>query len=574
MTDIYTRAKELYDNEEYDKAFALCNEAEAQGNAQCQCLLGKMYAFGYGVEQDYAKAVEWYRKSAEQGDSEGQRRLGYMYYVGKGIEQNYSVSKKWYELSANSENASAQWQLARIFELGCGVDIDYAEAEKWYRKSAEQGNREGQWRLGALFEFARGRKQDMEVAIEWYRKAALKHDTASWRLGCIYELGKGVNQDLNEALKWYRVSAELGHTPAQLRLGNFYQKGIENVLAPSPKKAVEWWKKAAENKVPDGDAACQLGYAYYDGDGVARDLQEAKKWFQKALELGVSCEPALDMVRSELKETEENQMQQYARQVVGKGRLDISKLHKRVTNDLRQDFGDAWELLQPKSQKFLTTGVMCYVLLYSVGSVNGTVDFSSAITPMFKALELELGKYLYTGYVQYLQENNVPFREFVGKRMFIKKISEYDPMYCDPKDTTEFTLGALPFLFGADRKQMGGGHIEIASDDKRRYKTHSGETVKTVDATMLQYLKTITKEDAFGNVDREREMTDYLFYLSDTVGTLAERFRNPAAHDVVMSRNHAEICGNYLIKVQKMIGKFLEKLKPEVIAPEVENTQP
>ena len=112
--------------------------------------------------------------------------------------------------------------------------------------------------------------------------------------------------------------------------------------------------------------------------------------------------------------------------------------------------------------------------------------------------------------------------------------------------------------------------MEISSDDKRRYKTHSGETVKTVDATMLRYLKTITKEGAFGKVDGERAMTDYLFYLSDTVGTLAERFRNPAAHDVVMSRNHAEICGNYLIKVQKLIGKFLEKLKPEVIKPEEE----
>ena len=39
----------------------------------------------------------------------------------------------------------------------------------------------------------------------------------------------------------------------------------------------------------DADAQCDLGLAYYDGEGVERDYTKAAKWLSKAVENGNEC---------------------------------------------------------------------------------------------------------------------------------------------------------------------------------------------------------------------------------------------------------------------------------------------
>ena len=43
---------------------------------------------------------------------------------------------------------------------------------------------------------------------------------------------------------------------------------------------MKWWRKAAEQDLPD--AQNNLGARYADGQGVAKDAVEAVKWFRKA----------------------------------------------------------------------------------------------------------------------------------------------------------------------------------------------------------------------------------------------------------------------------------------------------
>ena len=47
-------------------------------------------------------------------------------------------------------------------------------------------------------------------------------------------------------------------------------------------KALKWYQKAAEKG--HTTAQCQLGIMYENGNGVAKDLNEAEKWYMKALE--------------------------------------------------------------------------------------------------------------------------------------------------------------------------------------------------------------------------------------------------------------------------------------------------
>ena len=83
----------------------------------------------------------------------------------------------------------------------------------------------------------------------------------------------------------------------------------------------------------------------------------------------------------------------------------------------------------------------------------------------------------------------------------------------------------------------------------------------SIDPTMLDYAKSIFDEDAFGNVDLDRAITDYLVDLATEIKTITDSFRNPAAHANVMSYEKAETCANYLIKAKKLICKFVEKIK-------------
>jgi hypothetical protein len=154
---------------------------------------------------------------------------------------------------------------------------------------------------------------------------------------------------------------------------------------------------------------------------------------------------------------------------------------------------------------------------------------------MCRALEIELERCLYTGYIKYLKENDVSPNSFEGKRSFLKRISANDCAY-DEK-TSNFTLGAIYPTIGEGKK--------------------SGDIL---DSSMIDYLDFAFKNDAFNEGERRVAITNYILSLADTVYTIAEQHRNAAAHTEVIKCRRAEICGDYIIKVQKLLCKFIEKL--------------
>ena len=61
-------------------------------------------------------------------------------------------------------------------------------------------------------------------------------------------------------------------------MGNLYDSG--QGLAKDYAAAVQWYRKAAEQKMPQAEYA--LGACYADGEGVTKDLVEAYKWLSLA----------------------------------------------------------------------------------------------------------------------------------------------------------------------------------------------------------------------------------------------------------------------------------------------------
>jgi hypothetical protein len=79
---------------------------------------------------------------------------------------------------------------------------------------------------------------------------------------------------------------------------------------------------------------------------------------------------------------------------------------------------------------------------------------------------------------------------------------------------------------------------------------------------MVEFADELFKEDAFSLANREKEIVNYLVDLAADVRDI-KKIRNPAAHSDTMTCAQAEVCGDYLIKVRKLICNILSKIKDE-----------
>lgn len=84
--------------------------------------------------------------------------------------------------------------------------------------------------------------------------------------------------DLVVSMALWTKAAQQGYAPAQARLGDLLDKSEEDVLA------VDWYRKAAAQ----GNAAGEygLGLMYAKGEGVKRDIEQARAHTLRAAEKG------------------------------------------------------------------------------------------------------------------------------------------------------------------------------------------------------------------------------------------------------------------------------------------------
>jgi len=112
-------------------------------------------------------------------------------------------------------------------------------------------------------------------------------------LGLAAVLGGCGKSELDKLTEW----AEQGDAQSQFELGEMYYYG--DGVAKDFEEAFKWYRKAAEQgnraaKKALSDAADQgqaqaqynLGLVYASGHGVSKDLEQAVKWYRKAADQG------------------------------------------------------------------------------------------------------------------------------------------------------------------------------------------------------------------------------------------------------------------------------------------------
>ena len=145
-----------------------------------QYRIGKMYAFGYGTEQDYTAAFNWFKKSAIAGNKFAQYSLGSLYFYGNGTPQNYEKAFEYYKLSADQDNAYACYETAKMLRDGIGVEKNPEQAETYFQKAYsgfqvivnENPDDKILYRLGVMTFSGTGCDADRELGIEYIKQSA------------------------------------------------------------------------------------------------------------------------------------------------------------------------------------------------------------------------------------------------------------------------------------------------------------------------------------------------------------------------------------------------------------------
>jgi TPR repeat protein/uncharacterized caspase-like protein len=265
------------------QAFEWYKKASDSGDQMSTLYLGAMYEKGRGVAKDSKQSVALYRRLAESGNALGMWHLGRMYRRGLGIEKNETLATIWYQRSADSGDSYAMSDLAYMIENGKGVAKNEALAVAWYRKAADAGNPAGMSNLGVMYEHGVGVDKDEATAVAWFRKSADKgHIEAMINLAGMLKSGRGISKDLIQASGWYKKASQGGNSRAMARLANMLvddEMGMKNQA-----EAYRLNVRAAE--LGEDQGMSNLGWMFETGTGVAKSLDIAISWYEKAAAAG------------------------------------------------------------------------------------------------------------------------------------------------------------------------------------------------------------------------------------------------------------------------------------------------
>ena len=150
-----------------------------------------------------------------------------------------------YELreKANKGDAIAQFEMAHCYATGFGgLDESPMDMLYWTKESAKNGNPEAQDFLAKLQAQAGNAKEAFEL---WLKSAQQGNVSSMYSLAVCYASGDGVTQSYT--------------------------------------KAIEWYKKAMQNKHPW--AFNNMAYLYFEGNGVPKNIEKALELVNIAIEL-------------------------------------------------------------------------------------------------------------------------------------------------------------------------------------------------------------------------------------------------------------------------------------------------
>ncbi len=320
--------------EDLTKSLAWLTYAAQNGSEDAKYILVMKYRDGIGVKQDLQKSESW-----RKGNEKHHAWSALLDYLGKfdqvckinydtvGISYAYEdgcggeLGAPWDDSLSDEENERIRddYYLSERSEWSLDYSIDYGLAAKWMRRAVEDSSHYYSGILRAQTIFLSGCRSGMEFEDEYMQEQAaediLNRVCAKETTDCQYYKAtlfhsasyideSNCSDDkcsrsyfAQKAFDLYQKAADGGNRDAMKTLGLIYRNMDEPSISgaldihPDYTKAFDWLEKGTgddEGKYMLANTAFAMGEYYVDGEVITDhpDLDEAVKWYQKALELG------------------------------------------------------------------------------------------------------------------------------------------------------------------------------------------------------------------------------------------------------------------------------------------------
>lgn len=188
--------------------------------------------------------------------------------------------------AAEKGDADAQFGLAQLYARGVGVpEKDEELANEWFQKAADNGHPVAAYEIGRAHLYGEGKEEDGDKAYRYMKMAAeAGHDEARYLLAGMVSSGIGVEADRARALEMYKELALEGHPEANVYIGVSYFNGEPGIYERDEKEARKWFERAAE--LGDVNGMVFAARSYANTRRLHRDYVKAYYWYTKAAQQG------------------------------------------------------------------------------------------------------------------------------------------------------------------------------------------------------------------------------------------------------------------------------------------------
>ena len=219
----------------------------------------------------FGEAFEHWLQADAAGDARGTLYIGVMYDVGLGAARDPVQARAWYRRAADAGSVSGAFNLAVMNDAGVGGPRNLSEAAAWYARAAKSGYGRAEYNLAGLYEIGSGVPRSRSRAIALYVKAAAHGVTAARTH--LAELGQQSPAPPRTG------TSEPAETVAMQTFTQAQQELLSRGVGAASQAFVLFHRAAEERNSP---AEYDLGYCYEHGIGTARDVDQARRWYERA----------------------------------------------------------------------------------------------------------------------------------------------------------------------------------------------------------------------------------------------------------------------------------------------------
>jgi TPR repeat protein len=236
------------------------------------------YNEGTGVAADKAKAFELYQKACEGNASQlfspACTSAAQMAFWGNGVPKDQKLGLKLMQRACEYREAdTCKYLQSMITQTGGKLD----EITKTLEESCNAGNHEA-CHAHAEILWTSERETDRRLAYTKFEQLC----KASYANGCLRQAdqllyGRGVTKDPDKAEALYRTQCDAGNSFGCQGLGSLYHELKKH------EEAHRMFLRSCEGGSPDG--CMMVGWGFKNARGVAWDMAQGAKFYQKACEL-------------------------------------------------------------------------------------------------------------------------------------------------------------------------------------------------------------------------------------------------------------------------------------------------